>query len=93
MNEEQHKNTDTRQIPADHCPYCGGPMEDGVIQSPQEINWKRKRHFFGRARFHEGSVVLSRLSFSKGSAVQAYLCRDCRRVIIHYGNITSDLNR
>lgn len=66
------------------CPYCGNEMEQGFIQSPQEISWKKgdKRPFLGRAQFHEGSVILSELSFMKGSAVTAFLCRDCKKVII-----------
>lgn len=68
------------------CPYCGNEMEQGFIQSPQEISWKKgdKRPFLGRAQFHEGSVILSELSFMKGSAVTAFLCRDCKKVIIDY---------
>ena len=41
---------------------------------------------------HEGSVVLSELSFMKGAAVIAYLCRSCKKVIIDYSDEKSDLN-
>lgn len=77
------------------CPYCGEEMEEGIIQSPQEISWKKgiKRPLFGRAAFHEGSVVLSDLSLMKGSAVVAYLCRSCEKVIIDYADEKADLNR
>ena len=77
------------------CPYCGGEMEQGFIQSPQEISWKKgdKIPVFGRAQFHEGSVVLSYLSFMKGSAVTAFLCRSCRKVIIDYADGKADFNR
>ena len=54
------------------CPYCNGEMEKGVIQSPQEISWKRKGAFFGAAELHEGSVVLGELSLLKGSSVTAF---------------------
>ena len=55
------------------CPYCDGEMEQGYIQSPYEINWKKgnKRAFLGNAGFHDGSVVLSELSLLGGSAVTA----------------------
>jgi hypothetical protein len=66
------------------CPYCGKEMEKGVIDSPHELSWKDKRYFFGRAEFHKGSVVLSDLNYLKGSSVDAYLCRGCRKVIIDY---------
>ncbi len=77
------------------CPYCGHEMEPGVIQSPHELSWKKglKRPFFGRAAFHEGSVVLSELSFLRGSAVKAFLCRACQKVIIDCADAQSDLNR
>ena len=76
------------------CPYCGAETERGVISSPHEISWIKgeKRPFFGRAEFHEGSVVLSELSFTRGSAVVAFLCRECKKVIIDYGQEHSDLN-
>ena len=77
------------------CPYCSGEMELGIIQSPQEISWKKglKRPFAGRAKFHPDSVVLSELSFMKGSAVKAYLCRNCRKVIIDLDDPKSDMNQ
>lgn len=75
------------------CPYCNEEMENGVIQSPHEISWKCKKHIFGRAAFHEGSVVLSELSFLKGSAVRAFCCRKCEKIVIDYKNGDSDINR
>lgn len=76
------------------CPYCDKEMETGLIQSPQEIAWLKgdKRPFFGRAEFHEGSVVLSELSMIKGSAVVSHLCRECEKVIIDYSYKQSDFN-
>ena len=70
-------------------------MERGIIQSPHELNWKRgtQRPFLGRAGFHEESVVLSELSFIKGSAVVAFLCRECKKVIIDYSDERADLNQ
>ena len=76
------------------CPFCNNSMEEGIIQSPQEISWKKgiKRPKFGRAGFHEGSIVLSKLSIMKGSAVKALLCRKCMKVIIDCADKESDLN-
>ena len=69
-------------------------MEEGLIQSPQEIAWLKgkKRPLWGRAKLHDGSVVLSGLSVTKGSAVAAYLCRECKKVLIDYSEEMSDLN-
>ena len=77
------------------CPYCGKEMELGLISSPRELSWikGKKKPYFGRAEFHDGAVVLSELSFIKGSAVAAYLCRNCEKVIIDYSKEQSDFDR
>lgn len=76
------------------CPFCGKKMEIGLIQSPQEIAWVKgeKKHLFGRAEFHNDSVVLSELSVLRGSAVTAFLCRECQKVLIDYSDERSDNN-
>ena len=68
------------------CPYCGKEMEKGLIQSLQELAWLpgEKRPLFGRAALHENAVVLAPLSMRNGSAVTAWLCRDCKKVVIEY---------
>ncbi len=76
------------------CPYCGEDMEKGLIQNQNELVWLpgNNRKLFVRARFHEGAVVLSKLSVLKGSAVTAYICKKCEKVIIDYADRTSDFN-
>ena len=66
------------------CPYCGGEMEKGMIRSGQEISWSDKKYFFNRAMFHKKSVLLGELDFLRGTTVEAWLCRACRKVIIDY---------
>ena len=70
-------------------------MEEGMVQSPHELSWKRgnKIPLFSRAAFHEDSVILSELSYLKGSAVKAFLCRECKKVLIDYADETSDCNQ
>ena len=51
-----------------------------------------KRKMFGRAEFHKDSVVLSELSFMKGSACIAYNCPNCKKIIIDYADGSNDLN-
>ena len=66
-----------------NCPYCGREREPGVIQSPQELAWKKRRAaLLGAAELQEGSVMLAEVSFGKGSCVTAYLCRVCGKVIL-----------
>ena len=68
------------------CPYCSKEMELGVIQSPNEIAWQKDKHLFGRSDLHDGAVCLSQHSFLKGSSVEAWLCRECNKVIIDYAS-------
>lgn len=74
------------------CPYCNEEMETGVIQSPHELCWKKKKSVFDRAMFHEGSILLSGLSMLKGSAVTAFCCRKCQKVIIDYKDSGKNMN-
>ena len=69
-----------------NCPYCNKEMELGVIQSPQEIAWRKGTDIkmFGRAAFHKDTIVLSRLAPLKGSKVDSYLCSRCRKKVIEY---------
>ena len=68
------------------CPYCQKEMEPGIIQSPQELSWLpgEKRRFFAAADLHSGAVCLSPLNVWKGSAVRAWNCRRCRKILIDY---------
>ncbi len=66
------------------CPYCNKAMEQGVIQSPNEITWQTKKRLFGRADMYADAVCLSQHSFLRGSLVEAWICRDCSKVIIDY---------
>lgn len=77
-----------------NCPYCGGEMDKGLIHSNHELSWIKgeKRKFFTRAFLHEDAVVLSELSYWKGSAVVAYHCTRCKKILIDYGDESSDLN-
>ncbi len=76
------------------CPYCSKEMEKGLIQSPQELAWLEgeKKHMISRASVYEGSVILSKFSYFKGSAVTAFLCRNCKKVLVDYADPASDFN-
>ena len=72
------------------CPYCGFKMEKGVIQSGHELNWSEKKYLFNRAQFHEKSVLLGELDLLRGTCVEAWLCRGCKKVIIDYENLEQE---
>lgn len=65
------------------CPYCGEDMKLGVIQSPQEINWKPKKAIIGAAKFNKDAIILSEFSIF-GSCVTAFNCDSCKKIIIDY---------
>jgi hypothetical protein len=56
-------------------------MESGVIQSPHEIVWTKKKRRYRFLPLPEGSVVLADRSWA-GSTVEAYYCRHCRKIVI-----------
>jgi hypothetical protein len=76
------------------CPYCYNQMEIGRLQSPHELAWLKglKRPFLNRSFLHRGSVILSKKSIMHGSAVKAFCCGTCQKVIIDYSDRRSDLN-
>ena len=75
------------------CPYCNEEMQAGVIQSPNEISWHEKRSFIGNGEFDMDRIVLSELSLLKGSAVRAFCCKKCEKIVIDFQNGSCDLNR
>ena len=75
------------------CYCCGKEMELGVIQSAQEINWQSKKRLMNNSDLYDDAVCLSMRSFWKGSAVKAWLCRDCQKVVIDYADPDSDFNQ
>ena len=66
------------------CPFCNKEMEEGVIQSPYELAWKKKKSFLTGTSFDKDAISLSEPSFLKGSSVNACLCRECKKIIIEY---------
>ena len=73
-----------------NCPYCNKDTECGVIQSQHEIRWREARHIF--ITHKETDVTLSGRNIWKGSAARAYLCRECKKIIIDY-SAECDLNK
>lgn len=74
------------------CPYCNHEMEKGVIESSREIAWKRKKTFITAAKFHKDAVVLAPQLYITNTFVVAYLCRNCKKVIIDYDDQTDIMN-
>ena len=71
------------------CPYCDKGMESGVMQSQHSIRWQKTRYLFLTEK--ETDITLSKKNFWKGSAIRAYRCGECKKIIIDYSS-DCDLN-
>lgn len=67
------------------CPYCNKEMETGSFQSRYAIEWlpTTKRGLAAIGTWPE-SVTLGDVGFFSPSAVTAYHCRSCKKVVIDY---------
>lgn len=74
------------------CPFCSDYMEEGVIQSPQVLSLQDGKHFFNVPFLRKGAIILSKFSLLRGSAVQAFCCRKCEKIVIDYIRGSCDLN-
>ena len=66
------------------CPYCNKDMQQGVIESNHILRWKKTGSLINRFKAHGHAVRLSRGSFVKGESAEAWLGRDCCKVVIDY---------
>ena len=67
-----------------NCPYCGKPMEKGVIESSEPINFLKEVHMINQPNESKGEFNLARPAFARRTSVEVWLCRDCRKIIIDY---------
>ena len=68
------------------CPYCDAEMELGYIQCRDSLCWtKKKRLAVAFPSLNKMSVKLGVENgpFS-GTAMEAYLCRSCKKIVIDY---------
>ncbi len=68
------------------CPYCNKEMETGSFQSKYVIAWLPTTKRKTVAWYEPGEVELSNDSFFKSNAVTAYLCRECKKVMIDFAS-------
>ena len=64
------------------CPYCDKEMQEGVIKSSHILRWRKKKHLVNHSDMRDCPVRLSSGSFVKGESVEAWLCRECGKVVI-----------
>lgn len=62
------------------CPYCNQEMENGFVQSARDIFWGEKKHkLFFTPNEKEVKLAIGGLN---GCIINAYYCRDCKKIII-----------
>lgn len=67
------------------CPYCGKEMERGFIQCRDGVYWTKKKQFIAAlSSWGKGCVSLANGAAISSSAVYAYKCDSCKKVIIDY---------
>lgn len=64
------------------CPTCGQEMEEGFVQSAREILFAIEPHRFW-FKVKKEEVLLSSHNWTRPTCI-AYLCRNCKKVIINY---------
>ncbi len=69
------------------CPYCGGEMLPGYMQSRDGVCWSTKKKLVPALP----GIAKDELYLSDSSAaVEAYNCPKCRVVLISYGDYPFD---
>lgn len=69
-----------------NCPYCKKEMEAGYIQCRDGLWWaNKKRPVSALPSLSKSSVKLGTGGFFDSGTVTAYLCRACKKIVIHYG--------
>lgn len=66
------------------CPYCNEEMEQGYLQTMQRIAWTKKIHKISLLP-KDGEVLLENNTF-KGANFQAYICKQCKKVLFDYSD-------
>ena len=64
------------------CPTCGQEMEEGFVQSAREIFFSIEPHRFW-FKVKKEEVLLSSHNWTRPTCV-AYLCSNCKKVVINY---------
>ena len=68
------------------CPYCGGEMESGTLQSHYGIYWLPKRRKAGPPDLFGNAKLLSRQDapLITPPYIPAPRCTQCKKIIVEY---------
>jgi len=66
------------------CPCCKKEMEKGLMQSSRDLFWTAEpKQYWMPPQEENGDVDVSILRLT-GNGAQAYLCRDCKQLLMGY---------
>ena len=64
-----------------NCPYCGKPMEEGVLNSRSPVHWSESASGLSFPTNRSDVILGKALGILRP---KAWLCRDCRKVVVDY---------
>lgn len=68
-----------------NCPYCGGAMQKGFIQSKSQLAWQEcEKLTYATGDCFSGVGLSKEWKPLKGFITEGMICRECRKVIIDY---------
>ena len=67
------------------CPQCGKEMEAGLLYTGgHQILWTRAKGRWSGIPWKKGDVVLQPMNFLGRNGLSAWICEDCRKVVLDY---------
>ena len=70
-----------------NCPYCNQEMSIGYIQCRDGVNWTSKKQLIASLSFFgKDSLSLANGASDNNTAVYAYKCAHCQKIIIDYSD-------
>lgn len=67
------------------CPYCNEEMKKGYIQCRDGVTWTPKKQLIASlSSLGNGSIKISNIEPDYSSAVYAFHCEGCKKIIIEY---------
>jgi RNase P subunit RPR2 len=66
------------------CPKCNNEMEQGYLQGMRRVAWVKNKHKVSLLP-KQGEVLLEN-NYVKDFLLKAWICKNCKKIIIDYSN-------
>ena len=70
------------------CPKCSSEMEKGYVQAVNALAWVKEKRVFSLMPLKDDVILGSNLIGPV--ALEAYICKECKEVLMSYGNNNKD---